>query len=52
MLIEYSQKSIRLQQRLQAFMEQHIYPNEDAYSEQLQGAENRFSPLSILCRRC
>jgi len=48
MLFEYSEKSSQLQQQLQAFMERHVYPNEDAYADQLENADNRFAPLALM----
>ena len=48
MSFEYSKKSIQLQQRLQAFMERRIYPNEGAYAEQLERADERFAPLELM----
>jgi acyl-CoA dehydrogenase len=48
MLSEYSEKSSQLQQQLQAFMQRHVYPNEVAYAQQLEGADNRFAPLSLM----
>lgn len=44
----FSAKSQDLQTRLQAFMDEHIYPNEETYAEQLHSAENRFAPLPIM----
>jgi len=48
MLFEYSEKSSQLQQQLQVFMERHVYPNEDAYADQLENADNRFAPLVLM----
>ena len=47
-MYEFSEKSTRLQQKLLAFMDEHIYPNERAYAEQLHAAENRFAPLPLM----
>jgi len=47
-MIEYTDKSVQLQQRLQSFMEQHIYAAEAAYAEQLSQAVNRFAPLPLM----
>jgi len=47
-LVEFSQRSLEYQARLQAFMEEHIYPNEEAYAKQLAGAENRFAALPLM----
>jgi len=48
MMFEYSEKSTSLQRRLQQFMQQHVYPNEEAYAEQLAASSNRFSPLPLM----
>ncbi len=47
-MIEFSEKSIQLQERLTAFMDEYIYPNEHAYAQQLANAENRFAPLPLM----
>ena len=47
-MYEFSEKSNLLQQKLQAFMDKHIYPNEEAYARQLHEAENRFAPLPLM----
>ena len=47
-MIEYSEKSLQFQQRLQSFMEQYVYPGEAIYAEQLQQATNRFAPLPLM----
>ena len=47
-MIEYSDKSLQFQQRLQSFMEQHIYPAEAIYAEQLEQANNRFAALPLM----
>ncbi|MGI9288582.1 MAG: acyl-CoA dehydrogenase family protein [Pseudomonadales bacterium] len=44
----FSKKSQQLQSTLAAFMDEHIYPNETAYAEQLHGAANRFAPLPLM----
>ena len=48
MLFEYSEKSIQLQQQLQALMQRHVYPNEAAYADRLENADNRFAPLGLM----
>ena len=48
MSFEYSEKSAQLQRRLQAFMEQNVYPAEDIFTHQIATAENRFSMLPLL----
>ncbi len=47
-MIEHSGKSNDLRARLAQFMEQHIYPNEQAYAQQLEAASNRFAPLPLV----
>jgi acyl-CoA dehydrogenase len=47
-MIDYSDKSLQFQQRLQSFMEEYIYPGETAYAEQLEQAENRFAALPLM----
>ncbi|MBX0357639.1 acyl-CoA dehydrogenase family protein [Halobacillus sp. Nhm2S1] len=44
MHFEHSQKVKDLQDQLTRFMEEHIYPNEDLYEEQLN-AQNRFADI-------
>ncbi|MBK3494657.1 acyl-CoA dehydrogenase family protein [Viridibacillus sp. YIM B01967] len=41
----YSEKVVALQQKLTAFMESYVYPNEQVYAEQLQAQENRWSEI-------
>lgn len=48
MAFGFSDSSFELQDQLSAFMDEHIYPNEHAYAEQLAGAENRFAPLPLM----
>lgn len=48
MAFEYSQTSIELQERLSAFMDEHIYPNEHVYAEQLAGMSNRFASVPLM----
>lgn len=43
-----SERSVAYQQRLAEFFDAHIYPNERAYAEQLENAENRFASLPIM----
>jgi acyl-CoA dehydrogenase len=45
---DFSPASLEYQARLCAFMEEHIYPNEHAYAEQLAGAQNRFAALPLM----
>ncbi len=37
-----------LYKQLQRFMDEHVYPVEEEYHQQLNGSENRFSPLPIM----
>jgi acyl-CoA dehydrogenase len=47
-MIEFSEKSKQLQAMLNAFMDEHIYPNEHAYARQLADAEDRFAALPLM----
>ncbi|MEO7144647.1 MAG: acyl-CoA dehydrogenase family protein [Bryobacteraceae bacterium] len=47
MNFEYSEKVRRLRTRLTAFMEEHIYPNERVYRQQI-GEGGRWKPVRIL----
>ncbi|HMC10464.1 MAG TPA: hypothetical protein VKH44_04210 [Pirellulaceae bacterium] len=47
MFPEPSSRAIEFRQRLLAFMDEHIYPNERRYCEQLQTG-NRWQPPAIL----
>lgn len=46
MLLELSPKTKDLQQRLTAFMDEHIYPNEQRYHDEIQ--QERWSPTRII----
>lgn len=41
----YSEKTVKLQEQLTLFMEEHIYPNEKLFEEQLNAQENRWSQV-------
>lgn len=41
----YSHKVIDLQKRVSSFMEEHVYPNEKLYEEQLNEQKNRWSSV-------
>ncbi|MBZ5202415.1 acyl-CoA dehydrogenase [Planomicrobium chinense] len=41
----YSEKTAKLQEQLTLFMEEHIYPNEKLFEEQLNAQENRWSQV-------
>jgi acyl-CoA dehydrogenase len=47
-LFQFSEASMAYQAQLQAFMDAHIYPNEQAYAEQLHSASNRFGALPLM----
>ncbi len=44
----FSPQVQELRSRLQAFMDEHVHPNEAAYDAQLTGAEDRWRPLPIV----
>ncbi|MBC5764641.1 acyl-CoA dehydrogenase family protein [Ramlibacter albus] len=51
MEFDYSPKVKDLQQRVQRFMDEHVYPNEKAYKEELEAntqAGKRWSPLQTI----
>lgn len=43
-----SEQSLALQAQLSAFMDEHIYPNERSYHEQLNAMENRFGTVPLM----
>jgi len=45
---EPGEKSADLQRRLQAFMDEHVYPAEHAYEHQRAAAANRFATLPLV----
>jgi len=47
-MLTYSEKSLKLQAKLNDFMDEHIYPNEAAYAQQLHGAKNRYAALPLM----
>jgi len=47
-MFEFSAQSLKYQTKLSEFMDEHIFPNEHAYAEQLAAAENRFAPLPLM----
>ena len=47
-MIGPSEKSARILAELQAFMAEHIYPNEVAHQETLAGADNRFASMPLV----
>jgi acyl-CoA dehydrogenase len=46
MSFEFSQKTRELQKKLTAFMEEHIYPNEKRFHEEIE--QNRWQPTKII----
>lgn len=44
---DYSAKSVELQKRLSAFMAEHIYPNEQAYVDEI-GSGDRWQPSKLM----
>jgi alkylation response protein AidB-like acyl-CoA dehydrogenase len=46
MILEFTDKTRELHERLTAFMDQHIYPNEQKYHEQI--AASRWTPTAIV----
>ena len=51
MLTEYSPKTLELMQALQAFFDQHIYPNEARYAHELDAlrrAGNPWQPSALV----
>ncbi|MEH6583894.1 MAG: acyl-CoA dehydrogenase family protein [Halioglobus sp.] len=47
-MFEFSEQSLQFQSRLNAFMEEHIYPCEHQYAEQLAAANSRFDYLPLM----
>ena len=47
-MYQFSEKSRQYQARLKAFMEEHIYPNEHNYEEQLAASPSRFAALPLM----
>ena len=47
-MFDFSEKSRRYQQQLNAFMAQNIYPREEEYTAQLHAAESRNGYLPIM----
>src|SRR5919199_1953063 len=48
MNFDYSEKVQRLRAELAEFMDEHVYPNEKTYKDQLNAAENRWSIPPIM----
>lgn len=47
-MTQFSEKSLELQARLKQFMEQHIYPNEKAYHEAVESADDRWDTVPLM----
>ncbi len=47
-MFAFSERSLAYQAQLSAFMDEHIYPNERNYAEQLAGAASRFAYLPLM----
>ena len=47
MNFDYSAKSVELQNRLSAFMDENIYPNEHAHNDEINSG-NRWQPLQLI----
>ncbi|MDQ3892811.1 MAG: acyl-CoA dehydrogenase, partial [Actinomycetota bacterium] len=48
MNFDYSEKVQNLRAELERFMDEHVYPNEKTYEEQLQAFEDRWSIPPIM----
>lgn len=48
MNFDYSTKTRELQNKLQAFMDAHIYPNEKRYHEEINSGGDRWQPLALI----
>jgi acyl-CoA dehydrogenase len=48
MQFEFSDKVQALRARVQAFMDEHVYPNEALFAEQLASAPDRWQPVPIV----
>lgn len=47
-MYQHSEKCQQLLERLNAFFDEHIYPNEINYARQVHEAENRFAPMPLM----
>jgi acyl-CoA dehydrogenase len=45
---QFSERSQQLQAQLSGFMEEHIYPNEEAYAEHLHSTDNRWAAIPLV----
>ena len=47
-MFEYSERTRDLKERLEAFMDEYVYPNEKTFREQLEAADDRWSTPPII----
>jgi len=47
-MYNFSAQSVAYQEQLQAFMDEHIYPNEQRYAEELHASSSRFAALPLM----
>ena len=47
-MFKLSEKAQNLREQLTAFMDQYVYPNEHLFHEQVNKADNRWAPPTIL----
>jgi acyl-CoA dehydrogenase len=47
-MMSFSEKSLELQARLKSFMDEHVYPNEDIYSQQHKDLPSRWDSPPIM----
>ncbi|WP_159819117.1 acyl-CoA dehydrogenase family protein [Colwellia sp. 20A7] len=47
-MFEFSEKSQQLQEKLTAFMDEYIYPNEKSYAEYLNNTDNRWAAIPLM----
>ena len=47
-MFEYSERTRELRERLEAFMDEFVYPNENTFHEQVETGEDRWSTPPIM----
>lgn len=47
-MFQFSQRSLEIQAKLEAFMQEYVYPNEQTYHQQLAELDDRFDPIPII----
>ena len=47
-MYQFSEHSQELKARLQTFMDEHIFPNEDQYAQHLHHTDNRWAPIPLM----